>query len=78
MVCSQIITYILICFIVFIMYPKYSLTPINVVGNVFSIVLLYYLCKKGYKLVAWGFVIIPVILVILNRKTFDTIARSYK
>ena len=59
------------------MYPKYSLTPINVVGNVFSIVLLYYLCKKGYKLVAWGFVIIPVILVILNRKTFDTIARSY-
>ena len=78
MVCSQIITYILICFIVFIMYPKYSLTPINMVGNVFSIVLLYYLCKKGYKLVAWGFVIIPVILVILNRKTFDTIARSYK
>jgi len=78
MVCSQIITYILICFIVFIMYPKYSLTPLNMVGNVFSIVLLYYLCKKGYKLVAWGFVIIPVILAILNRKTFDTIARSYK
>ena len=78
MICSQIITYILIVFIVFVMYPKYSLTPLNMVGNVFSIVLLYYLCKKGYKLIAWGFVIIPVILVILNRKTFDTIARSYK
>jgi len=77
MFCPQIITYILICFIVFIMYPKYSLTTLNVIGNVFSIVLLYYLCKKGYKLVAWAFVIIPVILAILNRKTFDKIASSY-
>lgn len=77
MICPQIITYILICFIVFIIYPKYSLTIINVIGNVFSILLLYYLCKKGYKLLAWAFVIIPVVLVILNRKTFDTIARSY-
>ena len=77
MICPQIITYILICFIVFIIYPKYSLTIINVIGNVFSILLLYYLCKKGYKLLAWAFVIIPVVLVILNRKIFDTIARSY-
>jgi len=77
MVCPQIITYILICFIVFIMYPKYSLTTTNMIGNVFSIVLLYYLCKKGYKLIAWAFVMIPVILAILNRKTFDKIARSY-
>ena len=77
MICPQIITYILICFIVFIIYPKYSLTIINVIGNVFYILLLYYLCKKGYKLLAWAFVIIPVVLVILNRKTFDTIARSY-
>lgn len=77
MLCPQIITYILICFIVFIMYPKYSLTPLNMVGNVFYIVLLYYLCKKGYKLVAWGFVIIPAVFGILNRKEFDKIARSY-
>lgn len=77
MICPQIITYILICFIVFIMYPKYSLTIINVIGNIFSILLLYYLCKKGYKLLAWAFVIIPLVLVILNRKTFDTIARSF-
>lgn len=62
---------------VYNVYPKYSLTTPNILGNVFSIVLLYYLCKKGYKLIAWGFVIIPVILAILNRKTFDTIARSY-
>ena len=77
MVCSPIVSYIIICVIVFLMYPEYSLTTLNMIGNVFSIVLLYYLCKKGYKLVAWAFVIIPVILAILNRKTFDKIARSY-
>lgn len=77
MICPQIITYVVICLIIFVMYPKYSLTPLNTVGNIFSIILLYYLCKNGYKRIAWAFVIIPLVFAFLNRKTFDKIATSY-
>lgn len=78
MICSQIISYIVICLIIFVMYPKYSLEKTNIIGNILSIILLYYLCKNGYKSMAWAFVLLPLIIVLFNANSFNKIASSYK
>jgi hypothetical protein len=79
MFCSPLIAYILICIALFIPYPRYSLTPINIIGNIVSFILLYYLCTVGRKRFAWAFVIIPLIFIaIAARRPFDNLARSYE
>jgi nicotinamide riboside transporter PnuC len=79
MFCSPLIAYILICIALFIPYPRYSLTPINIIGNIVSFILLYYLCSVGRKRFAWAFVIIPLIFIaIAARRPFDNLARSYE
>ena len=45
MVCSPLIGYILICLAFCVPYPRYSLLPLNLVGNIVIGGLLYYLCK---------------------------------
>jgi len=78
MVCSPLIGYILICLTFFIPYPRYSLTLINIIGNTLMGILLYYLCSIGLKRVAWAIVIIPLLLAITMRRSFDNLARSYE
>ena len=78
MVCSPLIGYILICLAFFVPYPRYSLLPVNLVGNIVISVLLYYLCKIGWKRTAWAIVIIPLLLAIYSRKYFDKYARSFE
>jgi amino acid transporter len=79
MFCSPLIAYILICIALFIPYPRYSLTPINIIGNIVTIILLYYLCSVGRKRLAWAFVIIPLIFIaIAGRHSFNNLARSYE
>jgi hypothetical protein len=49
------------------------------IGNVVTVGLLYYLCKIGWKRVAWAIVVIPLLFILIfARGTFDQIARSYK
>jgi hypothetical protein len=57
------------------MYPKYSLATSNIIGNILYVILLYYLCKKGYKKIAWVLALIPVAFVVFKRKEFDKILR---
>lgn len=76
-ICPPIVTYVIICVIVFLMYPKYSLATSNIIGNIFYIILLYYLCKKGYKNIAWALALIPVAFVVFYRKNFNKIVGLY-
>ena len=78
MYCSPIIAYILICLTFFIPYPRYSLAPINLVGNIVMGVLLYYLCSVGRKRVAWAIVVAPLLLAVFSRSNFDKYARSFE
>jgi len=76
--CSPLIAYVLICIAFYIAYPKYSLHPVNMIGNVVTVGLLYYLCKIGWKRVAWAIVVIPLLFVLIfARGIFDQIASSY-
>lgn len=76
--CSPLIAYVLICLAFYIPYPKYSLTTVNIIGNLVSVGLLYYLCKIGWKRVAWGLVVIPLLFVVFfTRHAFDKYARSF-
>ena len=78
MKCSPLIAYVLICLTFYIPYPKYSLTTVNVIGNLVTVGLLYYLCKIGWKRVAWGLVVIPLLFVVFfTRRAFDQYARSF-
>lgn len=77
--CSPLIAYVLLCIAFYIPYPKYSLSTINIIGNLVTIGLLYYLCKIGSKRLAWAFVSVPLLFIaIFMRSYFDKIARSYK
>jgi hypothetical protein len=77
--CSPLIAYVLICLAFYVAYPKYSLDTVNMIGNVVTVGLLYYLCKIGWKRVAWAIVVIPLLFILIfARGTFDQIARSYK
>jgi len=78
MVCSPLIGYILICLAFCVPYPRYSLLPLNLVGNIVIGGLLYYLCKIGWKRIAWAIVVIPLLLAIYSRKYFDKYARSFE
>jgi hypothetical protein len=37
---------------------------------------LYYLCKIGWKRLAWAIVLIPLVIVLITREEFDKFARS--
>jgi len=77
--CSPLIAYVLLCIAFYIPYPKYSLTTVNIIGNLITVGVLYYLCKIGWKRVAWGFVVIPLLFIaIFMRNSFDKFARSYQ
>jgi hypothetical protein len=77
--CSPLIAYVLVCIAFYIPYPKYSLTTINMIGNLITVVVLYYLCKIGWKRLAWGIVVTPLLFItIFMRKSFDQIARSFE
>jgi hypothetical protein len=79
MFCGPLIAYFLICLAIFIPYPKYSLAPLNIIGNTVTLVLLYYLCSIGWKRTAWAIVIIPLIFVVVFlRRYFNDYARSYE
>lgn len=77
--CSPLIAYVLICIALYIPYPKYSLTTVNVIGNLVTGSLLYYLCKIGWKRVAWAIVVIPLLVIaFFTRRYFDNLARSFE
>jgi|LauGreSBDMM110SN_4_FD.fasta_scaffold84358_2 hypothetical protein len=78
MLTSPIIAYILICLALFIPYPKYSLLPLNLIGNIVIGVLLYYLSTIGWKRIAWAIVVIPLLLAVFSRSYFDKYARSFE
>jgi len=78
MFCGPLIAYVLICLAIFIPYPKYSLAPLNIIGNIVTVVLLYYLCSIGWKRTAWAITIVPLLLVLLIRRSFNDYARSYE
>jgi len=78
MFCGPLIAYVLICLAIFIPYPKYSLTPPNIIGNIVTLVLLYYLCSIGWKRIAWAITIVPLLFVLLFRRSFNDFARSYE
>jgi len=78
MVCSPLIGYILICLTFLIPYPRYSLLPLNLIGNIVIGVLLYYLCSIGLKRFAWAIVIIPLFIAIAARRSFNDYANSYE
>lgn len=78
MFCGPLIAYVLICLAIFIPYPKYSLAPLNIIGNIVTVVLLYYLCSIGWKRTAWAITIVPLLLVLLDRRSFNDYARSYE
>jgi hypothetical protein len=79
MFCPPLIAYILLCLAVFIKYPRYSLTSLNIIGNLFQCLLLYYLCKIGWKRTAWAIVIIPLFfMVFFFRKNFHDYASSFE
>jgi hypothetical protein len=78
MFCGPLIAYILICLAIFIPYPKYSLAPLNIIGNIVTLVLLYYLCSIGWKRTAWAITIVPLLLVLLVRRSFNDYMRSYE
>jgi len=78
MFCSPLIGYILICLALFIPYPRYSLLPLNLIGNIVICFLLYYLCTIGWKRLAWAIVIIPLLLAVFSRNYFDKYARSFE
>jgi hypothetical protein len=78
MFCYPLITYVLICLVVFIQYPRYSLTSLNMIGNLIQIILLYYLCSIGWKRTAWGIVLIPVIVTVMFFRDFNDYARSFE
>uniref|UniRef100_A0A6C0JHP7 Uncharacterized protein n=1 Tax=viral metagenome TaxID=1070528 RepID=A0A6C0JHP7_9ZZZZ len=79
MFCAPVITYILICLLVLIQYPTYSLTAVNMINNLFQCLLLYYLCSIGWKRIAWAIVIIPALFVfIFFRKSFNDYASSFE
>jgi hypothetical protein len=78
MFCGPLIAYVLICLAIFIPYPKYSLAPLNIIGNIVTVVLLYYLCSIGWKRTAWAITIAPLLLVLLVRRSFNDYARSYE
>ena len=56
----------------------YSLTPVNIIGNLLECLLLYYLCSIGWKRTAWAIVIIPLVLVVFFRRSFNNYARSFE
>jgi hypothetical protein len=78
MYCSPLIAYILICIAIFIPYPRYSLAPANIIGNTATVIVLYYLCSIGWKRVAWAITVVPLLLVLLVRRSFNDYARSYE
>jgi hypothetical protein len=79
MFCSPLIAYILICLAIFVQYPRYSLTSLNMISNLFQCILLYYLCSIGWKRTAWAIVIIPILFVIFfYRKFFHDYASSFE
>ena len=78
MFCGPLIAYFLLCLAIFIPYPKYSLAPLNIIGNTVTLVLLYYLCSIGWKRTAWAITIVPLLLVLLVRRSFNDYARSYQ
>ena len=76
--CSPLIAYILLCIAFYIPYPKLSLDPVNVIGNLVTLGLLYYLCKIGWKRIAWAIVVVPLLFVVFFvRRAFDQYARSF-
>jgi hypothetical protein len=77
MTCGPLIGFILICLTLIIPYPRYSFLPVNIVGDIVIGVLLYYLCRIGWKRVAWAIVVIPLLIAILMRNSLDKLARSY-
>ena len=77
MTCGPLIGFILICLTLIIPYPRYSLLPVNIIGDIVIGVLLYYLCRIGWKRVAWAIVILPLFIAILMRSSLDKLARSY-
>lgn len=77
--CSPLIAYVLICIAFYIPYPKYSLSPLNTIGNIVIGSLLFYLCKIGWKRVAWAIVVIPLLFVaFFTRHAFNKLARSFE
>lgn len=79
MFCYPLIAYILLCLAIFIPYPRYSLTPLNMIGNIVTVIVLYYLCSTGWKRTAWAIVIIPpIIIVFFLRDFFNDYARSFE
>ena len=78
MICGPLIAYVLICLAIFIPYPRYSLAPLNIIGNTLTLIILYYLCSIGWKRTAWAFVIIPLLIVLFVRRTFNDYARSFE
>jgi len=56
----------------------YSLTPINLIGNIVIGFLLYYLCSVGRKRIAWAIVVVPLLLAVFSRSHFDKYARSFE
>jgi len=79
MYCAPVVAYLLICLAIFIPYPKYSLTPFNIIGNLLQCLLLYYLCSIGWKRTAWAIVIIPLVfMVVFFRRSFNNYARSFE
>ena len=79
MVCGPLIAYVLLCLAFFIPYPRYSLTPLNIVGNTLTVIVLYYLCSIGWKRTAWAIVIIPLLFfAIFFRRFFNDYARSFE
>ena len=79
MYCYPLIAYILLCLAIFIPYPRYSLTPLNMIGNIVTVIVLYYLCNIGWKRTAWAIVIIPpVIIIFFLRDFFNDYARSFE
>jgi len=77
MICTPLIAHILLIIAFYIPYPKLSLDPVNVIGDVVTIGLLYYFCKIGLKQVAWAIILIPLAIVFFKRDTFDQYARSF-
>lgn len=78
MFCGPLIAYILLCLAFFIPYPRYSLTPLNIIGNTVTVIVLYYLCSVGWKRTAWAIVIIPLLFVLFFRRFFNNYARSFE
>jgi hypothetical protein len=76
MFCSPLIAFFMLCIAFYIPYPKMSTTPISIIFNILQGLLLYYLCKIGWKRLAWAIVLIPLVIVLITREEFDKFARS--